>query len=156
MYNNQLIQNLSISILHTIVRQFVMKPTHFYPLPTTYSYSTNLSDHFDYHIAFLCYHVKSGSCWKGRSWSGDLISLPTPWLLSGDSPHSHLIWVTTRSYPLPHSNLIWLLDALGKCQSPFPTPRHTLYILTHSLHELFATLLGGSLNSGTLILLTLS
>ena len=52
----------------------VTKPTRFYPLTTTYSYSTNLSDHFDYHITFLCYHVKSDSYWKGRSWSDDLIT----------------------------------------------------------------------------------
>ena len=83
--------------------QSVTKPTHFHPLTTTYSYSVNLSDHFDYHIAFLCCHVKSGSHWKRHSWSDDLILWPTPGLLSGDSPYSHLIWITTRSCSLSHS-----------------------------------------------------
>ena len=67
--------NSSSGITHHLGQPLldVTKPTHFHPLTTTYSYSLNLSNHFDYHITFLCYHVKSGSHWKGRSWSDDLI-----------------------------------------------------------------------------------
>ena len=35
----------------------VTKPTHFFLFSTIYSYSTNLPNHFGYHIVFLCYHV---------------------------------------------------------------------------------------------------
>ena len=78
-----------------------------------------------------------------HSWSDNLISWPTPRLLSGDSPCSHLILLINAFLPPFHSNPNNLSDTLRKCQSPFLTPWRTLYFPIHSMHNLFATLLGG-------------
>ena len=94
---------------------------------------------------WLPYHLPLLSCGVRLPLEGMLLVrwpylMTHSWAPVGDSLYSHFIWVMTCSCPLPHSNIIWLSDTLGKCQPPFPTPRHTLYILIHSLHELFATL----------------
>ena len=81
-----------------VVVVFVTKPTHFYLFSTLYSYSTNSSDHFAYHIVFLCYHVTRSLCQA---------------LLSGSA-----LWHVTQPYD----------QLLGSCQEtvPIPTPQHTL------------------------------
>ena len=146
----------------------VTKPTHFYPLTTTYSYSPNLSDHFDYHIAFLCYHVKSGSYWKGRSWSDDLIMTHSwapvrrqslfPSYLSYNTflpPFPFKPYLTLRhprevSVSFSHSTTYSLLPCMVIVQTLcHPIGRQSQFRHTHSIDALLS-----SLHSFLLVIIT--
>ena len=117
----------------------VTKPTHFYLFLTTYSYSTNLPDHFAYHIVFLCYHVTKSLCQAPSQ--APLLSM---WL----NPMTNSWAPVKRQSPFPLHNKLPIQTLTNswapvRRQSPFP-PHDTL---PTSLHSLLDILLDSRLGS---------